>query len=187
MKQEQKPFEVMTGAVVLGQEYSFKIFAEGKTDLFAVSTAAKIIAKYAINANAEIRRLQQQLADAPTWGEWADATEEAHRSGAYDVEFEDGSSELHTRSDLQYMLKWPPVENSVKRFRRLNYEPKPAREVEKKYDIAFYDMSSGEVKIHPHTAQELAGGEVNVVGEAELARDLLAAQERIRELEGKQW
>ena len=129
--------------------------------------------KYIYAANAEIRRLQgenealtQQLAGAPSWGEWQDDKNQ-FQAGTYEVEFDNGNRVLLQANSVT-LIVWI---DSVTRFRRLNYEPKTALEVEKDY--------------FGNTAKEWleSEGEDEVIGL--LARDLLAAQAELRELKGK--
>jgi len=283
MEQEQKPFEIKEvrelQAAVDTVNGVCLVFVKSVAESYIESANAEIRRLQNINFNlnkyiddmptyCEVMQLKQQLADAPTWGEWLIGTIcnlSAAKCGLYEVEMLDGSRWGLYKCDLENSdicrIGWiaengelvcKELLQKIKQFRRLNYEPQPAqnkgtiemnngiprrnridlytpaehairaailavedagchpfltdavgllghaqnkvadfvelepaREVEKTYDIAFYDMNSGEIKIHPHTAQELADGEVNVAGEAELARDLLAAQAELRELKGE--
>ena len=156
--------------------------------------SASGILNYICEANAEIRRLQQQLAAAPTWGEWQDATVKnlvAVSIGIYEFETNDGVTFLASkRHDNVSSSSWVLMDGQLRnacdfelnpRFRRLNYEPKPAREVEKTYCFFGDDepVMDGE-----WTLSNIANDN-REDGITELARDLLAAQARIRELEGK--
>lgn len=191
MKQEQKTFEIKeTG--------DFKLEYSG----YGANYVNEEVEGYVNAANAEIRRLQeqvlgferdttdwqlevanlrQQLADAPTWGEWMDATAENLNNSArlptvpYEVEGTDGKTWISMNGFIRFTLD----DNAV-RFRRLNYEPKPAREVEKKYT----NSDGGEF-----TLTQLSKIDSYIVGE--LAADLLtlqekhaAAQAELRELKG---
>jgi hypothetical protein len=121
--------------------------------------------------NEELRNLNQQLADAPTWGEWQDATVENLESagnGIYHVEHKNFyATRLVSKRDLELAI-------DIKQFRRLNYTPKPAREMEKTYRMGGRNYTLSEIaeKSHGTTAYDLA-------------RDLLAVQAELRELKGE--
>lgn len=171
MTQEQKPFEIKEWDVIPENQEP----------------------AYVSDANAEIRRLQQQLADAPSWGEWKDATVKnlvAVNIGIYEFETNDGVTFLASkRHDNVSSSSWVLMDGQLRnacdfelnpRFRRLNYEPKPAREVEKKYELYL-----GDGRYESLTTTELADDAVCDDDLAELARDLLAAQAELRELKGE--
>lgn len=179
MEQEQKPFEVKE-ELPCRFDGTIKIDYE-RRGIYTPASFEWNLMGYVTDANAEIRRLQQQLADAPTWGEWMDATAENLNNSArlptvpYEVEGTDGKTWISMNGFIRFTLD----DNAV-RFRRLNYEPKPAREVEKKYT----NSDGGEF-----TLTQLSKIDSYIVGE--LAADLLtlqekhaAAQAELRELKG---
>ena len=203
MEQEQKPFEIKKLFTVGFSAVSLeKMAQDGLGDLFFNNAMVKKLSQGLIEANAEIRRLQagnkelsqrhesvvKQLmsniefhletidglrdeidgraADAPSWGESKRAMEickidEVRDAGIYEFKHTDGSTSV-----MSIGLYSNKVFES---FRRLNYEPKPAREVEKKY--------GGD------TLRKWAVMEDVPIGQ--MAKNLIAAQARIKELEGK--
>lgn len=179
----------------------------------------KQIADIAISANAEIRRLQgegrlhqaeinhfqnlrsehcrevtklkKQLADAPTWGEWVDATIEnlsEAEPGIYEFEATDGSTVIFNNEDNK-MTNWcwfnrksenthGVMADDYTRFRRLNYTLKPAQEVEKDYfgnTAAEWLESEGEDEVIGALAKDLI----------EKTAECAAAQAKLRELKNK--
>ena len=130
----------------------------------------------------DYEQIMQQLADAPTWGDWMDAKKEMgeDKPGIYDFERKDESTYIAVKLHDGYWGSAEKlndnVDNQPVRFRRLNYEPKPAREVEKTYRInMFGDQESLSLR---EIAERCDADDVD-----ELARDLIAEKAKSAALE----
>lgn len=189
MKQEQKPFEIMEPDLLEAICRPVTVYVEAaNAEIRRLQRVNRLLGDDKRGINVCYQQLKQQLADAPTWGEWVDATTRALVSmpdGVYELEnsssFRCLAYRQRDRDNPWIDLTYNPGKG-ITRFRRLNYEPKPAREVEppeKKYNLLGYHVTVAEM------AEWRGNPDLNKPNIGELARDFLAVQAELRELKGE--